>query len=83
MVLFLAINNSSVTIIPFTLIGYRALKGSANPAEPLAGILIVTTFSTLFAVFLTRWMARRRGYQISADERGTRPEADAAKKGPE
>jgi len=66
MVLFLAINNSSVTIIPFTLIGYRALKGSANPAAPLAGILIVTTFSTLFAVFLTRWLARRRGYQIAA-----------------
>jgi spore maturation protein A len=81
MVLFLAINNSSVTIIPFTLIGYRALKGSANPAEPLAGILIVTTFSTLFAVFLTRWMARRRGYQVSGDERGTRSEGDTARKG--
>jgi spore maturation protein A len=66
MVLFLAINNSSVTIIPFTLIGYRALKGSANPAEPLAGILIVTTFSTLFAIFMTRWLARRSGYRVPA-----------------
>jgi spore maturation protein A len=70
MVLFLAINNSSVTIIPFTLIGYRALKGSASPAEPLAGIILVTTFSTLFAVFLTRWLARRRGYRIQTDPAG-------------
>jgi spore maturation protein A len=62
MVLFLAINNSSVTIIPFTLIGYRALSGSDNPAEPLAGILIVTTFSTIFAVLITKWLSRRSGY---------------------
>jgi spore maturation protein A len=83
MVLFLAINNSSVTIIPFTLIGYRALKGSANPAEPLAGILIVTTFSTLFAVFLTRWMARRRGYQISANKPGASSDVEASQRGPD
>jgi spore maturation protein SpmA len=63
MVLFLAINNSSVMIIPFTLIGYRALSGSASPAEPLAGILIVTSFSTIFGVFVTKWLSRRRGYQ--------------------
>jgi spore maturation protein A len=66
MVLFLAINNSSVTIIPFTLIGYRAIAGSENPAAPLAGILIVTTFSTVFAVFVTKWLERRRGYQVAA-----------------
>jgi spore maturation protein A len=66
MVLFLAINNSSVTIIPFTLIGYRALKGSASPAEPLAGILLVTTFSTIFAIFMTKWLARRPGYRVAA-----------------
>ncbi len=64
MVLFLAINNSSVTIIPFTLIGYRALSGSASPAEPLAAILIVTVFTTLFAVMITKWLSQRRGYQI-------------------
>ncbi len=45
MVLFLAINNSSVTLIPFTLIGYRVASGSVNPAQPLAGIFIVTSFS--------------------------------------
>jgi spore maturation protein A len=65
MVLFLAINNSSVTIIPFTLIGYRVASGSLNPAKPLAGILLVTTLSTIFAVFVTKWLARRRGYQLS------------------
>jgi spore maturation protein SpmA len=64
MVLFLAINNSSVTIIPFTLIGYRVASGSLNPAQPLAGILIVTTFSTIFAVFMTKWLSQRRGYKV-------------------
>jgi spore maturation protein A len=66
MVLFLAINNSSVTIIPFTLIGYRVASGSTNPAQPLAGILIVTAFTTTVAVVLTKWLSRRRGYQVAA-----------------
>jgi len=65
MVLFLAINNSSVTIIPFTLIGYRVASGSANPAQPLVGILIVTSISTIFAVLITKWLARRRAYRVS------------------
>jgi spore maturation protein A len=68
MVLFLAINNSSVTIIPFTLIGYRVASGSLNPAKPLAGILIVTTISTIFAIFVTKWLARRRGYRFDSIE---------------
>ena len=64
MVLFLAINNSSVTLIPFTLIGYRVASGSLNPAKPLAGIVIVTSFSTITAVLVTKWLSRRRGYQV-------------------
>lgn len=64
MVLFLAINNSSVTLIPFTLIGYRVASGSLNPAKPLAGIVIVTSFSTITAILVTKWLSRRRGYQV-------------------
>ncbi len=66
MAMFLAINNSSVTLIPFTLIGYRALKGSHDPAKPLGGILIVTTFSTIVAVLVAKWLSRRPKYQIAA-----------------
>jgi spore maturation protein A len=64
MVMFLAINNSSVTLIPFTLIGYRALKGSQSPAEPLGGIVIVTTFSTVVAVLVAKWLAQRTKYRV-------------------
>ena len=68
MAMFLAINNSSITIIPFTIIGYRALKGSQNAAEPLAGTLVVTTITTVAAVIAVRWLSRRPGYRISASE---------------
>ena len=40
MAMFLAINTSSIVLIPFTIIGYRALSGSKNPAEPIAGTLL-------------------------------------------
>jgi spore maturation protein A len=81
MVLFLAINNSSVTLIPFTLIGYRALKGSASPAEPLAGIVMVTAFSTIFAVLITKWLSGRRGYQIERASTATQSAAVGPTKG--
>jgi hypothetical protein len=32
----------------------------------LAGILIVTTITTVFAVLFTKWLARRRGYRVPA-----------------
>jgi len=73
MALFLAINNSSVTIIPFTLIGYRVASGSKNPAQPLAGILLVTSITTIVAILVTKWLARRRGYQIEAPALATEP----------
>lgn len=66
MAMFLAINNSSVTLIPFTLIGYRALMGSHDPARPMAGIIIVTSFSTVVAILVTKWLSKRPKYQIAA-----------------
>lgn len=81
MVLFLAINNSSVTLIPFTLIGYRVASGSTNPAQPLAGILIVTSFSTLVAVFVTKWLSRRRGYRIDTAATSAELTATSASEG--
>ena len=64
MVMFLAINNSSVTLIPITVIGVRAITGSLNPTEPLAGTLIVTAISTISAVMLVRWFSRRPAYHV-------------------
>jgi spore maturation protein A len=67
MAMFLAINNSSVTIIPITIIGFRALTGSRNPTEPLGGTLIVTTISTVFAVFIARWLSGRPAYRVARE----------------
>jgi spore maturation protein A len=70
MAMFLAINTSNITLVPFTIIGYRALSGSQNPAEPLAGTLLVTTISTIVAVIAARWLSRRPRYQIVASAVG-------------
>jgi spore maturation protein A len=67
MAMFLAINNSSVTIIPITIIGFRALTGSRNPTEPLAGTLIVTSISTMSAVIITRWLSKRPAYRVAPE----------------
>lgn len=48
---FLAINTSSVTLIPATLIALRASAGSENPSEIMGAVLFATTCSTLAAVF--------------------------------
>jgi spore maturation protein A len=66
MAMFLAINTSSITLVPITIIGYRALNGSQNPAEPIAGTLIATFVSTIFAVFITRWLSGWRAFQVTA-----------------
>lgn len=58
MAMFLAVNTSSITLIPFTIIGYRVLSGSKDPAAPIAGTLVATLISSLIAVYFTRWLAR-------------------------
>ncbi len=65
MAMFMAINTSSVTLIPFTIIGYRATFHSDNPAEPLFGIILVTTFSTLVAIVVTRLLARSPRFALA------------------
>lgn len=47
---FLAINTSSITIIPTTIIAVRANIGSTAPGEVLGSILFATTISTLTAI---------------------------------
>ena len=48
---FLAINTSSVTLVPATLIALRASAGSKNPSEVMGAVLFATTCSTLMAIF--------------------------------
>jgi spore maturation protein SpmA len=57
MALFLAINTSSVVILPTTVIALRAASGSADPAGILPTTLVASLCATLVAVLAAR------GYQ--------------------
>ena len=76
MAMFMAINTSNVTLIPFTIIGYRAIKGSENPAEPTLGIILVTAISTIVAIIVTRILARSPRYAIAAAGEGAGGEGE-------
>lgn len=58
MVLFLAINTSSVTLLPTGVIALRAAAGSADPAGILPTTLFATFCSTLVAVFTAKTLQR-------------------------
>lgn len=50
MIMFLALNTSGLTLIPISIMVYRAQMGAANPSDVFLPILITTYFSTLAAV---------------------------------
>ena len=57
MILFLAINTSSVQLLPTTMIALRAQAGAANPADIIGPTLLSTLVSTACAVALCRLCA--------------------------
>ena len=50
MVMFLCINASGLTLIPITIIMYRAQLGAANPSDVFLPIMLATFTSTLVAI---------------------------------
>lgn len=52
MIMFLAINASGLTLIPVTILMYRAQLGAAAPADVFVPILLATLISTLTVIFL-------------------------------
>ncbi|TWT48826.1 nucleoside recognition domain-containing protein [Botrimarina hoheduenensis] len=68
MATFLAINTSSVTIIPFTIVGLRSAAGSEDPAAPLFGIFLATLCSTCVAIFAVRTLAKLPAFAATAPE---------------
>lgn len=49
-IMFLVLNTSGLTIIPITIMAYRAQYGAANPADVFVPILIATFCSTLAGI---------------------------------
>jgi spore maturation protein A len=69
MAMFLAINTSSITLIPFVLIGYRASYGSTDPAGPLGAIIISTALSTLVAICVTKLLSKSPRFAVTDESR--------------
>ncbi|MBA2870091.1 spore maturation protein A [Anoxybacillus calidus] len=64
MVTFLAINTSSITLIPATVISIRMTYGSAAPGEIIGTTLVASALGTIGAIFIDRyyyWKRTRRG----------------------
>jgi spore maturation protein SpmA len=52
MILFMVMNASSVTLVPISILTFRAQLGAANPADVFVPILIATYVSDLFGLLL-------------------------------
>jgi len=67
MCLFLAINTSSVTLLPLGVITIRAAAGATSPAAIFIPSLIATTCSTIVAIVAAKMLARRNsGAELAA-----------------
>lgn len=53
MIMFLVLNTSGLTLIPISIMVYRAQQGAANPTDVFIPILLATFFSTLAGIIVT------------------------------
>ena len=53
MIMFLVLNTSGLTLIPVSIMVYRAQMGAANPTDIFVPILLATFFSTLAGIIVT------------------------------
>ncbi len=69
MIMFMAINTSSVTLIPFSVMAFRASTGSANPQIILGPATLATICSTIggitAAYLFSKFSGRTRDYYDS------------------
>ena len=82
MALFLAINTSSITLLPTGVIALRAAAGSVDPAGILPTTLFATMGSTTVAIIAAKMYARFS--RLNVQSTGDAPDASAgAENGPE
>ena len=53
MIMFLVLNTSGLTLIPVSILVYRAQQGAAQPTDVFIPILLATFFSTIVGVLIT------------------------------
>lgn len=64
MVMFLAINTSSITLIPATVIAIRASAGAVSPTDIIGPTLIATTASTTAAIIAVKLLQKLPSFKI-------------------
>ena len=58
MIMFLVLNTSGLTLIPVSILVYRAQMGAAQPTDVFIPILLATFFSTIMGVLVTSLFQR-------------------------
>lgn len=61
---FLAINTSSIQLIPTTAIAYLAAGGATDPTQIIITALLATLCSTIVAVIAVKWFEKWRRFRI-------------------
>jgi len=63
MATFLALNTSSMTLIPTTVIAIRMTYNSANPTEIVGTTILATACATIAAILLDKWYRYKYRYR--------------------
>jgi len=61
---FLAINTSSIQLLPATVIGILTVAKAANPTAIVAPALLATLCSTIVAVVVVKWLEKRKAFRL-------------------
>jgi spore maturation protein A len=65
MVTFLALNTSSITLVPVTIIAVRVTLGSANPTEIIAPTILASACATVVAVTAAKLLERLPAFRAA------------------
>ncbi len=76
MATFLAINTSSITLIPATVIAIRSAAGSTAPAEIIGPTLVATAVSTIVGVTAVKLLQRFSKPQVNKTSKPPDPEPE-------
>ena len=79
MVMFLALNTSSVQLVAATVIALRVAAGSTNPTSIIGPTLVATVIGTVFAIVITKIFEKLPMFRINP-ELEAREEAEEAAK---
>ncbi|MDR1694697.1 MAG: spore maturation protein [Lactobacillaceae bacterium] len=63
-ILFMVINSSAVTLIPITILMYRAEMGSVNPSSVFIPILLATSISTFIGFLLVAYVQKINVFNV-------------------